>query len=101
MPLFITEFAQTSLDAQGRQVPSARMPFLRTTSVAVSGSSAASPVLLPETTLVRLHAVVNCCVALNTAGTAATTDMRLAAGQTEYVGVNPNNGLRFGVIASA
>lgn len=97
--LYITEFAQEGVDAQGRITPIAKMPSIAEQKVAFS-SSAQSAVLSDATTIVRLHSDGVCSVAFGTNPTATTGNMRLGIGQTEYFAVQPNSGLKIAAISN-
>ena len=86
-----TNFAPQA--GQGGQEPDATEQV-----VAISGSSTASVPFGGYTALVRIHTDVICSIVFstvaqittNTVPTALTTNKRLAANQTEYFGVLPN-----------
>lgn len=86
--LDVTEYASLSLDAQGRQVLVGKEPSITNQQVAVGGSSTQSAALQGHTKFVRLHTDVACRIAIGPNPTAASTSMRMAANQTEYLGVN-------------
>lgn len=72
------------MPAQGPQEP----PVAEYT-VAISGSPTASQLFSGNTALLRVHTDAICSVAIGVNPTAATTNKRLAANQTEYFGVAP------------
>lgn len=96
--LFISEFAQEGVDALGRVMPVAKAPVLAAQTVTIAGASAQSSALAATTTLVRLHTDTPCHVLFATNPTATTSNMRLAADQTEYFSVPANSGLKIAVI---
>ena len=88
--LYITEY----IDIDGaRQVP--REPALASQTVAIGATSTTSNPFNYQTTVVRLHTDAICSVNVGWPGTAASpltatiANSRMAAGQTEYVGVMP------------
>ena len=56
-----------------------------------SGGAAASAAFGARTRFIRLHTDSICSIKFGTAPTAATTNRRLAANQTEYYGVRPGD----------
>lgn len=84
--LYVSEFGDLAI---GR-AQAMTLPPLRTQTVAISGTSAATALAFTENTrMVRVHTDVICSLAVGTAPTATTSDLRLAADQTEYFGVKP------------
>jgi hypothetical protein len=86
--LYVAEFAEMLIGPAGRvgQVPA--MPPLAEQTVAIGGASAPTTnAFNAKTRMVRLHTDAICSVAFGTAPTATSANMRLAANQTEYVGV--------------
>lgn len=96
--LDVTEYASLSLDAQGRQVLVGKEPSRVNQQVAVGGASTQSAAFGDATRFVRLHTDVPCRIAIDVNPTAAATSMRMAAGQTEYLGVTP--GYKIAVITT-
>lgn len=79
----------------------AKEPAITSQTVAIGGSSVLSNPFGLTTRLVRIHADSVCSILFGAVGTtpaAATTNARLAAGQTEYFGVAP--GMTIAVIAN-
>lgn len=99
MPLDITEYDNMPRDGSGASIPTGLEPALVNQQVAISGVSAQSAALNSSTRFVRLHTDVACRVAFGSNPTAAGTDRRMAAGQTEYIGVRAG-GLRIAVIST-
>jgi hypothetical protein len=94
MSLFITEFTDEGMDAKGRIMPCAKQLPVAQQVVAIGGASTQSSTLNASTTLVRLHAALDCCVQFGANPTATATTMRLAANQTEYFCVQANCGFK-------
>ncbi|HWU70677.1 MAG TPA: hypothetical protein VN017_04915, partial [Pseudoxanthomonas sp.] len=69
--------------------------------VAIGASSAVSSAFNASTAIVRLHTDAICSVEFGAAPTAAATNMRLAAGQTEYFAVVPGSGFKVAVITNS
>ena len=97
--LYITEFSGllaatgTEKALKGTFTPVAVLPgTTQTLSLSrvgiASAASAASAAMGPRTRLVRLHALVDCHIAIDRAATPA--DLRLTAGQAEYFGIAPS-----------
>lgn len=89
--LDVTEYASLALDAQGRHILVGKEPSITTQQVAIGGGSTQSVALQGHTKFVRLHTDAACRVAIGPNPTAAATSMRMAANQTEYLGVNPGD----------
>jgi hypothetical protein len=86
--LYITEYSSIG-DALNGKAQVAGASFIATQTVALSGSSARSTALSAQTKLVRLHTDAICSFKVGgSTVTAATTDPRMAADNTEYFGVN-------------
>jgi hypothetical protein len=102
--LYITEYAELALTGGGRlgQIP--QEPPLAEQTVAVTGTSAQSAALNAGTRLVRLHAdsIIAVSIGANPTATVAGTNStkRMAANQTEYVGVPAGSGLKIAAIVS-
>lgn len=99
--LCVTEYAELQIGPAGRvgQIPLG--PALATQGVANAGGSTQSTVLNAKTRMVRLETDSICCYEIGTNPIAvaigAGMTSRLAAGQTEYIGIPP--GLSFKVAA--
>ena len=98
--MYITEFAQEGVDAQGRITPIAKVPAVAQQAVVFTGTSAQSAVLSDATTIVRLQADANCSVSIGTNPTATAAQMRMVAGQTEYFSVQPGGALKIAAITN-
>src|SRR5262245_60112505 len=97
--LYIAEFTDIS------QVPSGRIQVVRAAPIveqriAIGGGSAQSATFDPRTRVVRLHPDAICSIAFGTNPTAAVTNARMSAGQTEYFAVNPADGLKVATITN-
>jgi hypothetical protein len=100
MPILdITEYGELATTGRGSLIMAGQEPSTRNQQVEISASSAQSQSLSDVTRFVRLHAEVACRVVIGSNPTASSTAMRMGAGGTEYLGVNP--GLKIAVIASA
>ncbi len=97
--LYITEFQQEGVDAMGRIMPVARALPIAEQKVVFSTSTQSST-LNANTTLVRLHSDGVCSVAFGANPTATTNNMRLGIGQTEYIAVQANSGLKIAAISN-
>ena len=90
--LYITEFATLGASAQNAPsafiMPAGQMPPVAEQKLTISGSTGASSAFAATTRFVRIHTDVICHVAVGGAPTAAVTNMRLSADQTEYLAVN-------------
>lgn len=100
--LYVTEFAKQGRDLAGylNQNGCPEQPPTAEQTVAIGAGSVASNVFNVSTAIVRLHADAICSVAFGTAPTAAATNMRLAAGQTEYFTVVPGSAFKVAVITN-
>lgn len=88
--LYITEYPSAS---SGNGMPVPLCPALAKQIVAI-GAVAPSAPFSPNTRLIRVHADAICSVEIGGTGPVATvTSQRMAAGQTEYFGVTPNDKL--------
>jgi hypothetical protein len=97
--LDITEYDNLAYDRLGKVIMVGLEPSQSNIQVAVGSATAQSVALGDKTRFVRLHSDVACRVAFGSNPTASATSMRLGAGSTEYLGVQP--GLKIAVIASA
>ncbi len=98
--LHITEFERlVPPGSVGGQAPAVTLPPIANKLVAIAGASAQSTAISGNAPLVRLHAEAACHVAVGKNPTATTDHMRMAAGQTEYFGINPGD--KIAVIAAA
>ena len=83
--LYVTELPASAAAALQVTV----VPPIAEQTVTIGGSSTASNAFNASTGLIRVHADSICSVAFGTAPSAAATNMRFAAGQTEYFLVRP------------
>lgn len=99
--LYISEFAGKGKDANGIPMDVPELPALARQTVAISGTSAQSATFHKDTTFVRVHTDIVCSILAGTNPTATATDARMAAGQTEYFGVQKNSGVKIAVISNS
>lgn len=99
--LYITEYSQVGVDSVGRGQTAPQQPHLATQVVDFTAGAAASAAFNNDTRLVRIHTDAICSYKFGTAPTAATTDARMAAGQTEYHVVGTPSGGAGGLKVSA
>jgi len=97
--LEVTEFVELSRSGPGAQVMAGQMPWVAHQQVAVGASSTQSAAFSDATRFIRIHTDANCRVLFGFNPTATSTSMRMAAGNTEYLGVVP--GHKVAVIASS
>jgi hypothetical protein len=100
MSLFITEFTQEGIDALGRIMPCAKQLPVAQQKIDITPASVQSATLNASTTLIRLHAALDCCVLFGDNPTVTNSDMRMATNQTEYFCVQANSGLKIAVIGA-
>lgn len=80
MSLYIAEFDGV---LTGRP-PMANMPPVAEQKISIGGTSTQSSAFNGKTTYIRVHAAAICSIAVGNNPTATTSNMRMAAGQTEY-----------------
>ena len=84
--LYVTEYSRMAIEAAGAPVLVGQEPSV-TQTIAIAGVSA-SATLRTDTKFVRLHTDIICNVVFGPSPQVATTsNMRLAANQTEFFGV--------------
>jgi hypothetical protein len=97
--LYVAEFATIggsgNFPVQGSAVP----PLAEQTVAIGAGSVACTNAFRANTLFVRVIVDATCSIAFGTAPTATTTNMRMAANQTEYFAVSP--GQRVAVITNS
>ena len=86
--LYVTEYATLALGARGESMQIGQEPAIAEQTVAIGVGSAQSSAFAAQTTFVRLHSDAICSVAFGTNPTATASNKRMAAGQTEFFGVN-------------
>lgn len=91
--VYIAEFRGGHVDHLGFTLPVARMPPIAEQTVAIGGASAQSAAFNADTELIRVHTDAICSILVGANPTAAATNARLAAGQTEYFFVARNSKL--------
>ena len=90
MPLYIAEFADMQV-YNGNLIPMAYAPPLAEQRITISGTSTQSSAFNAKTKSIRVHTDAICSIALGANPTAAVTNMRMVAGQTEYFAVSPGD----------
>lgn len=70
--------------------PAIQFPLIKEQVVAITASSTQSQVFSDNTFFIRVHTDAICSIKIGLNPTATTSTMRLAANQTEYFGVSPN-----------
>lgn len=101
MALFITEYASLAKDTFDFKIPAGQEPALANTSITISASSTQSAAFNARTSFIMIHAQEATCLAWGTNPTAVTSQQRIAAGETRYVGIPVNAGYKVAGIASA
>lgn len=98
--LYISEYAELPVGPAGRvgQMPSE--PPLVDQTVAIAAGSAQSAAFNAKTRFVRLHTDAICSVLFGSSPTAAATNGRMAANQTEYRDVSRLPGGKVAVITN-
>lgn len=86
--LFISEYDNVARDNIG-MVQAGQEPSIATQTVAIGAGSTQSAAFSANTKFVRIHTDAICSVKFGANPTAAATDARLAANQTEFFGVRP------------
>lgn len=94
--LDVTEYHELAYTHKGSDVMAGQEPARANQQLAVGGSPAQSAPFDSATRFIRVHTDVPCRIAIGTNPTATGSSMRMAASQTEYLGVAP--GLRISVI---
>jgi hypothetical protein len=90
--LYIEEFDQLMV-ASHDALAVGRQPSLARQQIAIAVGSTQSAKFQAKTRFVRLHADAICSYKFGDNPTAAATDSRLAAGATEYFGVEPGGNM--------
>lgn len=89
MPLDVSEYADLGRDATGQMLSAGLEPSIANQQVANGGASAQSAAFNAKTKFVRLHTDANCRIEFGDNPSATGASKRMAAGQTEYFGVQP------------
>ena len=87
--LYVTEFSAMATDSW----PIPKEPPNAEQTVAITGSPVSSSVFSTGTRLLRVHTDSICSVEIGASPSAAITNRRLAANQTEYFGVEPGQAI--------
>jgi hypothetical protein len=90
----ITEYARVKLVSGpgGAVAQCAEGPPIATQNIDFSGGATPSAALNAKTKMIRINVDAICARKWGSAPTATTTDERMSAEQTEYVGVPPDHG---------
>lgn len=96
--LYVTEFGAFAVDAGGLVQIAKTNVVTDQTPVAIGGASLQSAPFSVGSRYVRVHTDVICSIAFGANPTATTSNMRMAANQTEYFMINPRD--RVAVIAN-
>lgn len=92
--LYISEYSRQGRDSAGFLIQgAAQEPANVDQVVTIGASSAQSNAFNAGTTFIRVHTDAICSVTIGANPTAAATNKRLAAGSTEYFGVQPGHKL--------
>lgn len=86
--LYIAEFSDLQKSASSGPEQVAAAPPIVEQTVAIGGASAPCAAFSGNTRMIRVHADAICSIAFGKAPVASAANMRLAADQTEYFGVN-------------
>lgn len=98
--LYVSEFKEfATIIATDAPVKAVRLPPIAEQTVAIGGASTASTAFSSITGVIRLSTDTACSIAVGRSPTATTSNMRLAAGQTEYFAVAA--GQQIAVIANS
>lgn len=84
--LYVTEYAASGMQ-RGSLSVAFGVPVVRSNNVTIGGGSAQSAAFNGNTTLIRVHTDAICSILIGASPTAAATDARMAADQTEYFAV--------------
>src|SRR5262245_38533877 len=85
--LYLTEYARSPGMRSGQALPAGEDPPLAEQTVAIGAGSTQSSALNSKTRFIRLHCDATCSVALGSNPTATTSNRRMAANSTEFVGL--------------
>jgi hypothetical protein len=96
--LDITEYSELATTGSGHRVMAGQEPSLVNQQVAIGPVSEQSLPFGDTTKFIRIHADAACRVAVGSDPTASSASMRVGAGGTEYLGVQP--GIKLAVIAT-
>lgn len=98
--LYVTEYSSLGLQSSG-PAQAALEPENASQTVAIGGASAQSNAFGAATGVVRLHSDAICSVKFGTNPTAAATNRRMAANQTEYFAVPIGQSFKVAVITNS
>lgn len=92
----ITPFSDLAQDSKGNVIPSGVYPGVGNNIQVEIGVASAPSAPMPETTrLVRVHTEAACRFAVGTNPVATSASPRMAAGQTEYMGLRAGDKIAF------
>ncbi len=90
--LYISEYGKLTADVSGTRVQAVQEPAITDQVVDISAASLASQPFSSLTHIIRVHTDGACHIIIGTGTPTATTSRkRMAAGQTEYFGVQPGH----------
>lgn len=89
--LYITEFSRMGVDHGGLQSGAPVMPGLAEHRLEIGALSVSSPPFREQTRIVMVHVTHACCVAFGAKPEADQKLHRLAANETRFYGVSPND----------
>jgi hypothetical protein len=95
--LYVTEYGSPKGDYN---IPLGTPIGQQTVSISSASSTQATSAFQTNTHLIRVHTDSVCSIAISTNPTATTSNMRLAANQTEFFGVAPSGNLKIAVITN-
>lgn len=96
--LDVTEYNELAFAGKGGIVMAGQEPRRINQQLAVGGASVVSAAFDSATRFIRVHTDVPCRIEIGSDPTASGASMRMAASQTEYLGVRP--GLKIAVITT-
>lgn len=90
--LYVTEFADVVRPPNSASPPFGALQSLATDQAPITFSTSTQSAAFAATTrFIRIHTDSICSIAYGSNPTATTANFRMAAGQTEYFGVNPGD----------
>lgn len=97
--LYITEY-EHMIELAGGRLPVGKEPKVAGQAFSFTGTPGVSAAFNIRTKFVRIHTDGICSVAFGTAPTATIDDARLASGQTEYFGIEPQSSYKVSAITN-
>ena len=98
--LHIEEFTHVTQDGNGHVLQLAQYPAIATQAVTFTATSAQSATFNPGTRLIKIRADANFRYAIGTNPVATATNVPLASGEIQYMGIRPGGGLRIAAITA-